>query len=74
MMMKKSLIVAWVFLVTLTMVFIITFVIFPGVSLGTSLRFLTKVIDDPNVRGAWNALIFIFTFNVLDTFGRWLGG
>jgi hypothetical protein len=73
-MMKKSLTVAWLFLVTLTMVFVITFVVFPGVSLQTDLFFLKKLIDDDGVRGAWNALIFIFLFNILDTFGRWLGG
>lgn len=64
------------FLSTLTMVFVVTFVVFPGVTFQTRARliFLDTLIEDPKVRGAWNGLIYIFTFNVLDTFGRWLGG
>jgi hypothetical protein len=36
-MMRNSLIVAWQFLVTLTMVFVVTFVVFPGITLAATL-------------------------------------
>ena len=55
------------------MVFVLTFVVFPGVTLSTYLEFMSGI-DNPKLRGAWTALILILTFNIFDTLGRWLGG
>eukprot|EP00347_Sterkiella_histriomuscorum_P015986 403354936 len=72
-MLKRSFIYAWQFLTAITSVFVITFVVFPGVSLHTGLAFMSGI-TDPGLRGAWTALIFIILFNVFDTIGRWLAG
>ena len=72
-MVKRSFIYAWLFLTAITSVFCLTFIVFPGVSLHTSLKFM-EGIDDPNLRGSWSALILIICFNVFDTLGRWLAG
>ena len=69
--MKNSFLVAWQFLTSLSMVFIITFVIFPGVLCDTNIAFLKNAGD---ARISWNFLIFILTFNIFDTVGRFLGG
>lgn len=70
---KRSFLIAWQFLVAISMVFIFTFVVFPGTALHTKLRFM-EFIDDGNVRGAWTALLIISLFNIADTLGRWLAG
>lgn len=72
-MVKRSFIYAWLFLTAITSVFVITFIVFPGVSLHTGLKFMSGI-DDPALRGSWTALIFIIIFNVCDTIGRWLAG
>ena len=72
-MVRRSFIYAWQFLTAITGVFVITFVVFPGVSLHTGLAFMSGI-HDPALKGAWTALIFIILFNVFDTIGRWLAG
>ena len=72
-MVRRSFIYAWPFLTAITGVFVITFVVFPGVSLRTGLNFMSGI-DNPALKGSWTALIFIIIFNVFDTVGRWLAG
>lgn len=72
-MVRRSFIYAWPFLTAITGVFVITFVVFPGVSLRTGLNFMSGI-DNPDLKGSWTALIFIIIFNMFDTIGRWLGG
>jgi len=50
-----------------------TFVVFPAVITDTKIQFL-QGIENPNLRIGWTMLVFIFTFNLFDTLGRWLGG
>jgi len=50
--------------------FTITFVVFPGTSLGTKFDFL----GTSNKDFAWFAVLMITTFNVFDTIGRFAGG
>ena len=64
---------SWQFLSSLTVVFCITFIIFPGVICDTDFKFLEGV-TDKNMRTSWKFLIFIVIFNLLDTIGRYLGG
>ncbi len=64
---------AWQFLFSISMVFLITFVLFPPVITDTDLGFLSGIKND-SLRISWTILIFIFTFNLFDTIGRWLAG
>lgn len=50
--------------------FFVTFVVFPGTSLGTKFDFLGTTNRD----FAWFAVLMITTFNVFDTIGRFAGG
>ena len=61
------------FLLSIVCVFFVTFVIFPAVITDTKIEFLHGIQND-KLRGGWTILTFLFTFNLLDTFGRWLGG
>ena len=49
-------------------VFVVTFVVFPGISLDTTIKFLGGL--DPDIRSAWKGLLIVFLFNLLDTVGR----
>lgn len=71
-MMKSSFIISWQFLTGLTIVFTITFIIFPGVTDDTALDFMGGL--NPSIRADWSGLLFVFVFNIFDTIGRWLGG
>lgn len=71
-MMKTSFLVAWQYLSGLAFIFIITFVIYPGVITATNLHFLADV--EPMLQSSWNNLILVFVFNVSDTISRYLGG
>ena len=71
--MKDSFMISWQFLTRLSMVFIITFVIYPGILCDTNLNFLQSI-EDPNSRIAWQYLIYIVDYNVMDTLGRILCG
>jgi hypothetical protein len=71
--MRNAFLMAWEYLVAIMAVFFVTFVIFPGVITDTNIEFLAGI-EDSNQRIAWTMLIFIFTFNLADTVGRWLGG
>jgi len=51
-MVKRSFIYAWLFLTAISSVFVVTFIVFPGVSLHTSLKFM-KGIEDDSLRGSW---------------------
>jgi len=64
---------SWRYLVTLKVVFIITFTVFPSVMVTTPLDFMQQV-SDPALRVSWSVLIFIFTYNLTDTLGRWVAG
>jgi hypothetical protein len=44
----------------------VTFIVFPGVTCGTSLRFVSDA--------AWFDLFMVTVFNVGDTLGRYIGG
>lgn len=70
---KRSFLISWQFLLAITFVFTLTFIVFPGVSLSTGFKFMDGV-TDPKIKGAWTPLIFLSIFNVCDTFGRWLAG
>lgn len=72
-MVKRSFLMAWEFLTAITSVFFVTFIVFPGVSLHTGLKFM-NAISDESIRGPWSALILIAIFNICDTIGRWLAG
>ncbi len=69
---KRSFLIAWQFLISITFVFILTFIVYPGVSLHTGFKFMENV--EPAARDAWTPLIFLSLFNVCDTLGRWLAG
>lgn len=69
---KRSFLISWQFLVSITFVFTLTFIVFPGVSLHTNFKFMEHV--EPSARGAWSPLIFLTIFNVCDTLGRWVAG
>lgn len=71
--MRSAFIVAWQFLVSLSFVFFITFTIFPAVTTDFPLHFLGSM-ENAQQRISWTMLIYILTFNVTDTIGRWLGG
>lgn len=73
MMMKSSFFLAWQFLTALAFVFFITFVIFPALITDTKLEFLQGIKND-DLRFSWTMLVFIFSFNIFDTLGRWLAG
>ena len=64
---------AWQFLFSISMVFLITFVLFPPVITDTDIGFLAGIKND-SLRISWTILIFIFIFNLFDTIGRWLAG
>lgn len=64
---------SWHYLVTLKVVFIITFSIFPSVMVTAPLDFI-DLVPDPTLRVSWTVLIFIFTYNIMDTSGRWFAG
>lgn len=66
---KRSFLISWEFLGAITFIFTLTFIVYPGVALHTSFKFMDGV--DPNARAAWSPLIFLSIFNVCDTFGRW---
>ena len=72
-MMVRAFKLAWKFLLSLTAVFFVTFVIFPPVIIDTNLEFLHGI-QNNNLRISWTILVFIFAFNVFDTVGRWLAG
>lgn len=63
----------WVYLSSLSVVFMFTFMIFPAVITDTSLNFLHGIEND-SLRFSWTMLVFITCFNVFDTIGRWLAG
>ena len=69
-MLKGSFLVAWPFLISLGMVFIITFVVFPGTSDDTGLKFLRGVSN----YASWYNLLMVTIFNICDTVGRFMGG
>lgn len=71
--MKRAFLFAWPFLMTLSAVFFVTFVIFPAVITDSSLHFLRNI-ENPGLRFSWTMDVFITTFNVSDTVGRWLAG
>lgn len=54
------------------MIFIITFVIYPGVTCATNLKFLENL--DPGIKGSWNYLLLVFVFNLGDTGSRFVAG
>jgi len=72
-MMKNSFLLAKEFLTSLAFVFFITFVIFPALITDTKLEFLSGIKNE-GLRISWTMLIFIFSFNALDTLGRWMAG
>ena len=57
-------------LICLAWVYLMTFIVFPGVSCNVALKFL----DGNKQALSWGNLIFSTTFNVFDTIGRKLGG
>ena len=61
---------AWKILMSLWLVFVVTFVVFPGVFLFSHFKFM----QDNDKTQSWYSLIVILIFNVLDTTGRKLGG
>lgn len=71
-MVKKSFSFSKLFLISLMSVFLITFVVYPGVCMKVELEFM-RFIEDESLRLAWNRQLFIFIFNIFDTLGRWAG-
>lgn len=69
-MLKASFLQSWPFIVSLAMVFVITFVVFPGVCMATSIKFLQGVSN----YSAWYGLFMVTVFNIFDTIGRSMGG
>ena len=51
-------------------VYVVTFVLYPGVTLATQLDFLNSLKNETS----WFILLMNTTFSIFDTFGRWLGG
>jgi hypothetical protein len=72
-MMGRAFRVSWVFLLSCSVVFLVTFIIFPAVICDTSIQFLHGI-ENPDLRVGWTMLVFIFAFNLFDTIGRWLAG
>lgn len=72
-MMKGAFIISWKFLLSISAVFFVTFMIFPAVICDTKIQFL-QGIQSTDLRIGWTMLAFIFCFNLFDTIGRWLGG
>lgn len=62
---------AWKILMSLWLVFVVTFVIFPGVFFLSHFKFMGKL---DQTEFTWYSLTIILLFNVLDTIGRKLGG
>lgn len=62
---------AWKILMSLWLVFAITFVVFPGVFFQSHFSFMKNLGGNEQ---AWYNLTIILLFNVLDTVGRKLGG
>lgn len=73
-MMKRSFVYAWPFLTSLTLLFVITFVIFPGAFFATSFKFIADMGLNPSLIFPWSSLLYIGTFNLMDTIGRYMGG
>ena len=71
--MRNAFVVAWKFLVGLAFVFVITFIVFPGVSIDTRVVFL-EYIEPKSLMESWKVLMFIIVFNVTDTIARFMGG
>ena len=46
--------------------FIVTFIVFPGVTNYVELTFM-------ELRAYWHEILFITTFNIVDTIGRYIG-
>ena len=57
-------------LIGLTFVFIITFIIFPGLSDDTHFSFLSSIKNEES----WYNLLCLVLFNIFDTIGRWYAG
>ena len=57
-------------LVNLVLIFVITFICFPGLTNDTYFNFLAKVRNSAN----WFNLSCLILFNLLDTIGRFCGG
>eukprot|EP00347_Sterkiella_histriomuscorum_P017529 403348991 len=70
-MVKHSFNYAWQFLTGIASVFLVTFVVYPGVALRINLKFM-DFIENVHLEGAWTRQLFIFIFNIFDTVGRWL--
>ena len=58
--------VKWI-LIHLAQIYVLTFMIFPGVTNNTSLTFLES-------DGPWYNIFLVTTFNLFDTIGRYVGG
>jgi hypothetical protein len=72
-MMRNAFVVAWKFLVALTFIFTVTFVVFPGDSIDTKIAFL-EFVEPVELRTSWKVLMLILIFNIVDTCGRFMGG
>ena len=62
---------AWKVLLSLMLVFILTFIIFPGVFFDTHLVLMKNIGKN---EFTWYSLYVITVFNVMDTVGRKMGG
>ena len=57
-------------LINLCLIFVATFICFPGLTDDTYFNFLAKVRNEAN----WTNLLCLILFNLLDTIGRFCGG
>ena len=58
--------VKWI-LIYLAQIYVLTFMVFPGVTNNITLTFLDK-------KSPWYQIFFVTSFNLFDTFGRYVGG
>ena len=59
-------------MISISLVFIFTFLVFPGAFFQSYFSFLNSA--DPSKQFTWYSLIMLSTFNVFDTVGRYMGG
>jgi len=64
----------YAFLLSLWLVFTVTFVVFPGCFLVAGFSFTATSDGDKSKKLAWDSMVVNLMFNVFDSIGRFLGG
>ena len=63
----------WQFLLSISIVFLITFTVFPQVASDTKIAFLSSIKSE-SLRTSWTLLLFVSMYNIFGTLGRVLAG